>query len=928
MTRGLLFSGENRRKDLTRLIRAFDDVAAAAEASNPRDLLKQATHRIVLIHAERGLGKTRLAMELYRHLALQRDPEGYWPEIEGRDGGHAVAMPRAADCDFSSSPSFLWWGMALDPPPTTGNTVFKTLDELLVHLAAVQLARRRDRSRRDAVSELADLALELGMEFGDTLLEELPLIGTVKRVGTSAWKIGSIVARHNQSKGAPVEHADEQMKLVVDSVLSDLDAMFSPRSSQFARRPLVVFVDDAQFADGDPAMAAFLERIIAQSARNSWPLLLVMTHWSRQLRQWQDRDGVWQSRSRVAQVLHHARRQRESDLGTFAGEGGASLLEENYIEIDLGEPVSDLTPALLDRFPGIAAETVAEIIEKCGNNPRKLEQVVLVMEDHPVWFHDFDETGDLTQEGREAILAESRLEIDSIVAHRFDDTPPVVRKALALASTIGPTFVVELVDRIARAKLSGGIRPGLEDGETRYRFVRDIVDRSRNDVGAFSERLFLDAAEGYRRSGKAHKNLAPWPADQEIFALVDQLLTEFVQDPAAINSFAADDLAHLLNVAVSRWTQDGHPLTGLALARLFRLENKRGNIEGANEAALRFIAGFAETWSLDDIPGDLAEQLAVRLWRLSDIDGAVALWQALLPRYEATAARNPDNTHWQHKLFRSHNTVAFLEHLRGNGDASRSAYEVSLIIFERLAAGRSDRDQELRDHQQVLGEAQPRVRLAAGMTSWQVIDWLRRLDVLVGDVPEVPAEGSLAPGVYDIAPGMERSALVAEMQQRQAAILAEAWQSRAAELPLGSPEEALILASIVEKEAKVSEQRPLIASVFINRLRRGIRLQSDQTVIFALTEGRGPFDRPLRRRDLLVDHPYNTYLAPALPPGPVANPGRASIEAALNLEQTQHYHFVADGAGGRAFATSLEQHDFNVKVWRGWTKWAGEQRKQ
>ena len=154
------------------------------------------------------------------------------------------------------------------------------------------------------------------------------------------------------------------------------------------------------------------------------------------------------------------------------------------------------------------------------------------------------------------------------------------------------------------------------------------------------------------------------------------------------------------------------------------------------------------------------------------------------------------------------------------------------------------------------------------------------------------------------------------MEENQAQILAELWQARAEGLPFDTPEEAMVLASIVEKETGVPEERRQVASVFVNRLERGIRLQTDPTVIYGVTNGQGALGRGLRQSELRRETPYNTYVIDGLPPTPIANPGRASIEAALNPDATDYLYFVADGTGGHAFAETLAEHNENVARWR------------
>lgn len=203
-----------------------------------------------------------------------------------------------------------------------------------------------------------------------------------------------------------------------------------------------------------------------------------------------------------------------------------------------------------------------------------------------------------------------------------------------------------------------------------------------------------------------------------------------------------------------------------------------------------------------------------------------------------------------------------------------------------------------------------------GLTSAQVVAMLTARDDLVGDVTAAPPEGMLAPAGYDVQRGDDRMALLGRMQAEQQRILDAAWAGRAPDLPLSSPEELLTLASIVEKETGVPEERARVASVFVNRLKRGMRLQTDPTVIYGITNGAAPLGRGLRASELAAPTPYNTYVVAGLPPTPIANPGADAIEAAAHPEQTNFLYFVADGTGGHAFASTLEEHNRNVGAWR------------
>lgn len=209
-----------------------------------------------------------------------------------------------------------------------------------------------------------------------------------------------------------------------------------------------------------------------------------------------------------------------------------------------------------------------------------------------------------------------------------------------------------------------------------------------------------------------------------------------------------------------------------------------------------------------------------------------------------------------------------------------------------------------------------RVTLAEGATSWQVVEALKSADFLTGAVQDVPPEGSLSPDSYEVKRGSDVNGLIADMEARQAGILAVAWEGRAPGLPYETKEEALVMASLVEKETGVAQERTRVASVFINRLAQGIKLQTDPAVIYGVTKGQGVLGRGLRQSELRKETPYNTYVIEGLPPTPIANPGTAAIEAALHPDSTNYLFFVADGTGGHAFAETLEEHNRNVAKWR------------
>ncbi len=199
-----------------------------------------------------------------------------------------------------------------------------------------------------------------------------------------------------------------------------------------------------------------------------------------------------------------------------------------------------------------------------------------------------------------------------------------------------------------------------------------------------------------------------------------------------------------------------------------------------------------------------------------------------------------------------------------------------------------------------------------GLTSQQIVARLTDNDILSGSIREIPAEGTLLPETYKFPRGTSRDQVIQRMQQAQRRALNEIWERRTADLPLKSPEQLVTLASIVEKETGRADERSRVAAVFVNRLRQKMKLQSDPTIIYGLVGGQGTLGRPIRRSEITQPSPYNTYVVDGLPPGPIANPGRASLEATANPARTRDLFFVADGTGAHAFSDTYDQHQKNV----------------
>ena len=207
---------------------------------------------------------------------------------------------------------------------------------------------------------------------------------------------------------------------------------------------------------------------------------------------------------------------------------------------------------------------------------------------------------------------------------------------------------------------------------------------------------------------------------------------------------------------------------------------------------------------------------------------------------------------------------------------------------------------------------QHQITIPEALTSEQIVSRLVENDILSGNIKDMPREGTLLPDSYHFNRGFTREQLIQRMHQAQDRLVREAWERRSPDLPLKSPEQLIILASIIEKETGKPEERTRVAAVFANRLKQKMKLQTDPTVIYGLVYGKGSLGHPLTKSELAQPTPYNTYIIDGLPPGPIANPGRAAIEAAANPARTKDLYFVADGTGGHAFADTYDQHLKNV----------------
>lgn len=323
-------------------------------------------------------------------------------------------------------------------------------------------------------------------------------------------------------------------------------------------------------------------------------------------------------------------------------------------------------------------------------------------------------------------------------------------------------------------------------------------------------------------------------------------------------------------------------------------EQKRGGLVagliGATATlSLIAIAGLIWVWSVYWGPGPRAAEGDTTTVILRSGAGVSEIGRAL---HDAGVIRSPD-------MFRAAASLTGADRRLRAGEYEIESRLSLAGVIEKLVSG------EVVRHF---------VTIPEGRSSIQAWDILNAESVLTGEIP-VPAEGSLLPETYEVTRGETRASVVERMQRAHDELLAELWAGRRADLPISTPEEAVILASIVEKETGLAEERPQVAAVFINRLNQGMRLESDPTIVYGVNGGR-PLGRGIRRSEIQRQTPYNTYLIAGLPPTPIANPGREALAAVLNPPDSDYLFFVADGSGGHAFARTFDEHLRNVARWR------------
>ena len=608
-----------------------EELAALIERWRLASDLSYPQAQLVTIKAERGVGKTRLALEFYRWLSANADlpgEGGYWPDRTAVSGANLDVNPDLASCDFSVPIPFLWWGLRSgDPGAENGVTgdAIATYDRALApHLVPLMM---RARMKRRGM-ELAEVWADVGVDIVTSVLQ----IDSLLSIGRGLFDTARILAAGRADQAAPAAAAEASGRPLsrADAVLADLEKIFNPKSFTYARTPGVIFIDDAQFARHDPALPGFIERLLQLAVAQSWPLMILATHWRRELAM-----DAREVRASYAGIVSAGLSPNDP---AFATAGVARYLDPaNYREIDL-TPVGDLSPAIAVRLPGLAPAQSAALLDRAGGNPRFLEQILawLLINEH--LFENFDTTAALTEEGLNEALEESQ-DIAKVVLRRLAQAPLEVQEAVCLASVQGVRFATSLADQMAEDRLRRPVWQDLAAAEDPFSMV--VGTRSgANAIGEFSERLFLEAAATRRRSLKSlggEQALTAW--------LKEALKARLLSDTFALQAPLEDCLltcALAENVFLGGSGDERFLALG-AMAWLASSEQQRFAFESALAVATRFAAAKEGIPGWETVLSPLAYQTCATI--LQDgglIAEAESIIHPVAARLRSVAERSAD----------------------------------------------------------------------------------------------------------------------------------------------------------------------------------------------------------------------------------------------------------------------------------------------
>jgi tetratricopeptide (TPR) repeat protein len=611
--------------------------------------------QLVILKAERGVGKTRLALEFYKWLSEQVDTagsDGYWPDgVKVLDRSWEV-NPDPRDCNYQKAIPYLWWGLRLTDPgaenAVTGDAVASYDRFIAPHLVSLSV--------RAKMLSTGKAIFDVWKDVAKGQIADWTGYGTVMSVGEGLFNTVRILldrlpAQNSEQVG---DQLDKRTVNRVDAILEDLETVLNPGALTYAKTPAVIFLDDAQFSKGDPGFTVFVERLLQMAMTQSWPVMVLVTHWKRDLSQ-----GFTTDRRSFAGILDHGLNGHYYEKGPAAGVPGGFLNTDNTLEIDL-QPVNDLSLALEDAFPGLLPDQSRALLTHAGGNPRHLEQIIAFLRENANFFESFDLAKPLTEEGIEEALSET-YDIFKVVRRRLNDAPEEVQEAICLASTQGMSFVTGIVEDILREATGKTAPHAIDRAADPFSMVSK---KQASQAAEFTERLFYSVASKHRKS------LRSLADDTKLSLALREALIRRFDDNEFHKTADVDTKILTYSLAVNAFKNaqgdDAHrPVAALAL--LASIEKARYSHHAAVAAANEVAAKIRNSPPLiEKIPNDSLNDCADLLIEAGRADEADVILDPLVSflRHrldsESSVEKRRDLSRSLHRLGKSASTAGNL----------------------------------------------------------------------------------------------------------------------------------------------------------------------------------------------------------------------------------------------------------------------------
>ncbi|MGB7326744.1 MAG: tetratricopeptide repeat protein [Rubripirellula sp.] len=540
--------------------------------------------QVVVIKAERGVGKTRLGLEFFQKLSRtsHSSGRGYWPDDLEHIDDTTVVNPEPSDCNYSAEMPFLWWGIR----PVERSAVVQARGDSLAEVDRMLAPHLAKLSAKSAVIQgVKDVGVALAKAGASMTPYEL--FNQLASAGMTIIETGQAV--FGASKSASQKEAVKKPVSRALSILDELEKLFSPNRVTYAKTPGVIFIDDAQFAHSDAALPSFLEILLHRAITQNWPIMIFVTHWRAEMS-----PEKMPAENSFFGIIHHSRHGTANGHGPAASLPGGFLHDDHYTEIDLqkidlAEHAGDLANAVAARLSGLTANQSKALLERTDGNPRYLEQVIKYAETKKSFFEGKSLEKPLTDAGLAALLdASASREIFDIVKLRLMEAPVGIQEAVCLASLQGMRFASELVDAIATAKLGGPRRRDMAEAENPYSFVSGASRASDQAIGQFVEGLFLQVAEDLR------PDLETLPDEDQLQLSFREVLVGLLMDDAALDQMDPDPRVLACQLTVDQFEFSDNPEERSVAQRAASLwgytEYNRLSLEAAAAAYERGLA--------------------------------------------------------------------------------------------------------------------------------------------------------------------------------------------------------------------------------------------------------------------------------------------------------------------------------------------------